>query len=105
MSATISTNSSKRSRKNSRTALARVVRWARGSGSGWVRIPLALALIAGGFVGFLPILGFWMIPLGLVLIAQDVPLLRPPMARMLAWINDKWRPQKASAQPAANRRD
>ena len=73
-------------------AIARVVRWARGRGSGWVRIPLAVVLILGGFVGFLPILGFWMIPLGLVLIAQDVPFLRPPVARMLAWVNEKWRP-------------
>jgi hypothetical protein len=28
------------------------------------RIVIGIALILGGFVGFLPILGFWMIPLG-----------------------------------------
>ena len=75
--------------------------WARSPNSGWVRIPMAIALILGGFVGFLPILGFWMIPLGLVLVAQDVPFLRPPMARLLAWINDKWPSQKASASQAS----
>jgi len=31
-----------------------------------------LALVALGLVGFLPIVGFWMIPLGLVLIWFDV---------------------------------
>lgn len=32
-------------------------------------------LVAGGIVGFLPILGFWMVPLGLALIATDIPSL------------------------------
>jgi hypothetical protein len=40
-------------------------------------------------VGFLPILGFWMIPLGLAVLAQDVPVIRPPLARVVAWINRK----------------
>lgn len=51
------------------------------------RIPLALLLFVGGFAGFLPVLGFWMLPLGLALIALDIPPLRPPMARFLAWVN------------------
>ena len=54
----------------------------------WVRVPLALALMAGGVLGFLPILGFWMMPLGLALIAIDVPILRHPL-RLMAWINGK----------------
>jgi len=55
----------------------------------WVRVPLAIVLMAGGFVGFLPILGFWMLPLGLALLAVDLPFMRPPMARLLAFINGK----------------
>lgn len=74
--------------------LPRFVHWLRGPSSRWVRIPAALLLIVAGFVGFLPILGFWMIPLGLVLIAQDVPFLKPPLARMLAWGIDKWEGRK-----------
>ena len=31
-----------------------------------------------------------MLPLGLVLFAQDVPMLQKPMARMLGWIERKW---------------
>lgn len=62
------------------------MRWGR-EGSAWVRWPLALLLVAGGVVGFLPILGFWMIPLGLILIAQDLPFVRAPMARLFAWLN------------------
>lgn len=42
-----------------------------------LRIPVALTLIAAGMVGFLPVVGFWMIPLGLMLLAVDIPALRP----------------------------
>jgi hypothetical protein len=69
---------------------ARAAAWLRRPSSRWVRIPVAVLLVLGGFVGFLPILGFWMIPLGLVLVAQDLPFLRPPLARLLAWINRRW---------------
>jgi len=41
-----------------------------------VRAVCGVLLFCGGLLGFLPILGFWMIPLGLALIASDVPLLR-----------------------------
>ena len=58
-------------------------------GAVWVRVPLALVVMASGFVGFLPILGFWMLPLGLALLALDLPFLRGPMARCLAYINGK----------------
>lgn len=37
---------------------------------------VGIVLIASGILGFLPILGFWMIPLGLALLATDVPPLR-----------------------------
>jgi hypothetical protein len=41
------------------------------------RLPVGLLLIAGGALGFLPILGFWMIPLGVAVAALDVrPLWR-----------------------------
>ena len=41
------------------------------------RWPVGLVLIALGFVGFLPIIGFWMIPLGIAVAAMDVrPLWR-----------------------------
>jgi hypothetical protein len=31
-----------------------------------------------------------MLPLGLLLVAQDVPMLQKPMSRMLGWIERKW---------------
>ena len=33
-------------------------------------------LIVGGLLGFLPVLGFWMIPLGLLILSQDFATIR-----------------------------
>ena len=41
-----------------------------------VRIALGTGLIVGGTLGFLPVLGFWMIPLGLLVLSQDLPAVR-----------------------------
>lgn len=49
----------------------------------YLRIPLALLFIIGGFGGFLPVLGFWMLPLGLVLLAVDVPAMQPAVSAAL----------------------
>ncbi len=70
--------------------LARFVGWLRKPSSRLVRIPLAILLIAGGIFSFLPVLGLWMLPLGLLLVAQDVPMLQKPTARMLGWVERKW---------------
>ena len=45
-----------------------------------VRLPLALMLIVGGVFSFLPVLGAWMLPLGLLLLAVDLPFLRGPIS-------------------------
>ena len=63
--------------------------WLRQPSSRLVRIPLAILLILGGIFSFLPVLGIWMLPLGLLLFAQDVPMLQPPLARLLAWVERK----------------
>jgi hypothetical protein len=42
----------------------------------WVRIPAAVALILGGVFAFLPILGLWMLPIGALLIGEDIPPVR-----------------------------
>jgi hypothetical protein len=79
---------------------ARFVGWLRKPSSRLVRIPLAALLIVGGTFSFLPVLGLWMLPLGLVLFAQDIPVLQKPTARMLGWIERKWiERQRAKAAP------
>lgn len=39
-----------------------------------LRFVLGLLMIVGGVFGFLPVLGFWMIPLGVMVAAFDVRL-------------------------------
>jgi hypothetical protein len=55
----------------------------------WVRVPAAIGLTVGGLFGFLPVVGFWMTPFGLALLAVDLPFMRRPLAPMLAFINRK----------------
>jgi hypothetical protein len=39
---------------------------------------------------FLPVLGIEFLPLGLLLIADDVPFLRKPVGRAMLWLEQKW---------------
>jgi hypothetical protein len=66
------------------------LRWLRGPSSRWVRISAGILLIIGGLLSFLPILGLWMIPLGALLLAQDIPFLRRPVGRALVWLERQW---------------
>jgi hypothetical protein len=70
--------------------VSRFIRWLRKPSSFAVRLLVALLLILGGFFSFLPVLGLWMLPLGLLFIAQDVPILQKPLVRALAWVEANW---------------
>jgi hypothetical protein len=70
--------------------LHRTLLWLRMPGAAWLRIPLGLTLVAGGLLSFLPVLGIWMLPLGLLLLAQDLPFLRRPVRRALVWAERRW---------------
>jgi len=56
----------------------------------WIRIPLGVLFVLGGLLWFLPVLGIEMLPIGLLLIAQDVPFLRGPVGRLTLWLERKW---------------
>lgn len=62
---------------------ARTLRWLRAPSSRRVRMPLGILLIVGSLFSILPVLGLWMLPLGLLLLALDVPLLRRPTRRCI----------------------
>ena len=53
--------------------VSRSIRWLRKPTSFGARLVVASLLIIGGIFSFLPVLGLWMLPLGLLLIARDVP--------------------------------
>lgn len=46
---------------------------------------LGSALVIGGVAGFLPILGFWMLPLGLIVLSIDLALVRRHRRRLQVW--------------------
>jgi hypothetical protein len=66
--------------------LQSAVRWLRQPSARWVRVPAGFLLIAGSFLSILPVFGLWMLPLGVVLLAEDVPPLRRLTDRVLLWI-------------------
>lgn len=72
-------------------AIARAIRWLRDPKGKWVRIPLGLLIVGANLAGpLVPFLGIEFIPLGLLLIAQDFPPLRGPVATMTLWLERKW---------------
>jgi hypothetical protein len=79
--------------------LQSVVRWLRRPSLRLVRIAVAVLLMLGGVFSILPVLGLWMLPLGLILLADDVPPLRRCTDRILAWI-EQHRPHWMGLSPA-----
>jgi hypothetical protein len=77
--------------------------WLREPASRWARIPFGILFLIGGFLAFLPILGLWMLPVGLILLAEDVSALRRLRARMLDWAERRW--PHIFAQPKAQSSD
>ncbi len=52
----------------------------------WLRRSAGILLMIGGVFGFLPILGYWMFPVGLALLAVDIPWARRWYRRLyVAW--------------------
>lgn len=70
--------------------LASGLRWLRHPKSWMIRIPVGILLIFGGVFAILPGLGIWMLPLGLLLLAADIPFLRRPVARFTVWSAEQW---------------
>ena len=59
-----------------------------------LRVGLGVALIVGGLLGFLPVLGFWMLPLGLAVLSVDIPWVRRRRRRIAIW----WGRRRRSAR-------
>lgn len=56
----------------------------------WIRIPLGILLLFGGIFSFLPVLGAWMLPLGLLLLALDLAFLQGPVNMAIVRGTRKW---------------
>lgn len=80
----------------------RPVEWLIHDRKRMVRFPLALLLMLGGVFSFLPVLGLWMLPVGLMLLAVDVPAVRPQVnaavihgRRRLTLLRRRWFSRRA----------
>jgi len=64
--------------------LRSVIHGLRRPSARWVRLPTGLMFLVGGTILTpLPVFGFWMLPVGLVLVAEDIPLVRNWVVRAL----------------------
>ncbi|HVV91957.1 MAG TPA: hypothetical protein VHD15_00930 [Hyphomicrobiales bacterium] len=65
----------------------------------WLRITLGVVLVILGCFGFLPVLGFWMIPVGLLVLSQDIAAVRRFRRRAeVRWA--RWRASRRRANQA-----
>ncbi|MBA8902368.1 hypothetical protein FHW17_003265 [Phyllobacterium sp. P30BS-XVII] len=62
-----------------------------------MRRTLGGALVVGGIFGFLPILGFWMIPLGLVVLSHDSTIVRRKRRQLEVKLGRRWKGNRSSA--------
>lgn len=78
-----------------RRAYRRALRWVVRNVPPGVRTLLGLLLMLGGVFAFLPVLGLWMLPLGVGIVLLDVTVLR----RWLRGRRTRRSPKKEASRP------
>ncbi|HXV80304.1 MAG TPA: hypothetical protein VEG60_10535 [Candidatus Binatia bacterium] len=66
--------------------LRRSTAWSRRNVPWGLRSVLGVVFLVLGVFGFLPVIGFWMIPVGVALIALDIP---PWRRRLRRWLRER----------------
>ena len=60
----------------------------------FLRVGLGLLFMVGGLFSFLPVLGVWMIPLGLMILSIDFPPIRRfrriATVKLVGWLKRRW---------------
>lgn len=64
-----------------------------------LRIAIGVLLIFFGILGFLPVLGFWMIPLGVLVLSYEFAAVRRFRRRAIVW----WEKRRRQRQSGAGR--
>ena len=59
-----------------------------------LRILIGVLLVIFGIFGFLPVLGFWMIPLGILILSYEFHIVRRLRRRVAVW----WEKRRRSRQ-------
>jgi len=74
------------------------IRWLQHHPNGWFRRATAALFLLGGLLWFLPVLGAWMLPVGLVVLSDDLHILRRTRRRLLVRLF-RWLREKPQAPP------
>lgn len=71
------------------------IHWISGERGRFFRFPIGFLLILGGVFSFIPGLGIWMLPLGLIIISIDIHAIRDPVMNLTIkaerWVRSKLR--------------
>ncbi len=70
-----------------------------------VRVALGTALVIMGIFGWLPIIGFWMIPLGLLVLSVDFHYVRRFRRRLEVWLGGRRRRRQGRNNKPERSRD
>lgn len=65
----------------------------------FIKIAGGVMLVAGGVFWFLPVLGFWMLPLGLGLLGTEIPAVRAFNVRLKRSLKQKARQFRKKESP------
>ena len=65
----------------------------------WLRLSIGALLVIGGLMGFMPVLGIWMLPLGIAVLSIDVPIVRRYSRRFLRWFRRRYPETSAKVFP------
>ena len=65
--------------------------------SRWVRVSAGILLLFFGLLGFLPVVGYWMSPLGLILLSVDFHWARRLRRNLEVWWG-RWRNKRRTKQ-------
>jgi hypothetical protein len=63
-----------------------------------MRVTVGCLLVLGGCLGFLPVLGFWMIPLGLLVLSSDFAAIRRLRRRLSVWWGRRGQSSKSATR-------
>ncbi len=65
------------------------------------RMALGFGLILGGMLWFLPVVGLWMLPLGFIVLATDLPPLRRFNRRVTVAVAGWWKRRRSKRNGSA----
>ena len=68
----------------------RILKWGNDHVPTGLRSLCGLGLMVGGIFGFLPILGFWMFPLGVALVLLDIPFTKDKILKKIEGLSEQW---------------